>query len=136
MNPREMSLWISPAASTAEVCRGNRPGAAFVLADGEEGDVPEQVVAGSNHAIEARLPQAEVGHEGGGVGRIELGDLELDLRADRHRTCRRTGHERFEARDPHRIVGLREVAFVKIEHEEQRLGGEELEAAQSLGFLR
>src|SRR5436309_11052076 len=33
----------------------DRPGSAFVLAHGEERNIPEQVVAGSNHAIEPRL---------------------------------------------------------------------------------
>ncbi len=31
----------------------NRPGAAFVFADGEERNIAEQIVAGANHAIEA-----------------------------------------------------------------------------------
>ena len=85
MNPREMSVWISPAASTRRRVARNRPGAALVLADGEERDVAEQIVAGANHAIEPGLAQAEIRHERGGIGGIELRDLELDLRADRDR---------------------------------------------------
>src|SRR6267142_5273614 len=60
---------------------GDRPRAAFVLADREERYVAEQVVAGANHAIEARFGQAEIGEKRGRVRRVELPDLELDLRA-------------------------------------------------------
>src|SRR5258708_10715091 len=60
----------------------NRPRAAFVLADGEERNVAEQVVAGADDAVEARLREPEIGEERRGVGGIELGDFELDLRAD------------------------------------------------------
>src|SRR5262245_43447425 len=38
----------------------DRPGAAFILADGEKGDVTEQIVRGSDHAIEARLAKTEI----------------------------------------------------------------------------
>ena len=62
---------------------------AFVIADGEERNVPEQVVAGPDHAIEPGLAKSEVGHEGGRVRLVELCDLELDLGADRHRLRRR-----------------------------------------------
>src|SRR6266851_4717110 len=65
----------------------NRPGPALVLADREERYVAEQLVAGANHAIEPRLAEAQVGEKRGGVRRVELRDLELDLRA--HRDVRR-----------------------------------------------
>src|SRR5713226_4422609 len=39
----------------------NRPGTALVLADGEERDVAEQIVAGADHAIEPRLVEAQIG---------------------------------------------------------------------------
>ena len=83
MNPRWMSLWISPAASCAGVFARDRPRAVLVLADGEERDVAEQVVAGANDAVEPGFLQSEVGHERLRIGRVELRDLELDLRADR-----------------------------------------------------
>src|SRR5438093_4526284 len=35
----------------------NRPGPALVVADGEERDVPQQIVAGADHAVEARFAQ-------------------------------------------------------------------------------
>src|SRR5260221_1465739 len=61
----------------------NRPRAALVLADSEEGNVAEQVVAGADDAVQARLREPEIGEERRGVGGIELRDFELDLRADR-----------------------------------------------------
>ena len=60
----------------------DRPGAALVLADSEERDVAEQIVAGANHAIEARRAQSEIGQKHLGVGRLELRDFELDFAAD------------------------------------------------------
>src|SRR5258705_1539631 len=77
---------------------GNRPGAALVLADGEEGDVAKQVVAGSNDAIEARLGQAEVREEGLRIVGAELRDFELDLRAERDGARGRVREERRQAR--------------------------------------
>ncbi len=44
---------------------GNRPRAALVLADREERDVAEQVVARADDAVEPGLLQAEIGHERG-----------------------------------------------------------------------
>src|SRR6185503_8611324 len=60
---------------------GDRPGAALVLADGEEGDVAKQVVARANDTIEPRLGQAEVREEGLRIVGAKLGDFELDLGA-------------------------------------------------------
>ena len=80
-----MSLWISPAASCAGRAARNRPRAAFVFADGEERDVAEQVVAGADDAIEPRFAQAEIVEKCPRIRRFELRDLELDLRAQRHR---------------------------------------------------
>src|SRR5512132_1777295 len=53
----------------------NRPRPVLILTDGEERDVAEQVIAGANHAIEARLVQSEIGHEGRRIIRFELRDL-------------------------------------------------------------
>ena len=120
----------------------NRPGAALVLADGEERDVAEQIVAGADHAIEPRFGQAEIGQKGGGVGGVELRDLELDLRADRdggrsgaRKKRRQPGGFRraVDVASPH--LRLRELRFVEIDHDEQRLGGEKLEAAQPLEIV-
>src|SRR4051812_32288174 len=66
----------------------NRPGAALVFAHREERDVAEEVVARANHAIQPGLTQSEVGHERARIGFVELRDLELDLRADEHRSRR------------------------------------------------
>ena len=51
---------------------GNRPRAALVLAYREERDVAEQIVAGPDHAIQARLLQAQVREERRRVGRLQL----------------------------------------------------------------
>src|SRR4051812_34821940 len=39
------------------------PRAAFVFADGEKRDVPEQVVRGADNAVEARFGEAEIGEK-------------------------------------------------------------------------
>ena len=109
----------------------DRPRAALVLAHGEERDVAEQVVTGANDAIEPRFAQAEIRHERGGVGGIELRDFQLDLRADRHRPRGGARQERFEPGEPNGVVGLRQILFVQIEHDQQRLGGEKLEAIRA-----
>src|SRR6478735_9379248 len=61
----------------------NRPGAAFVLADGEERHVAEQVVTRLNHAIESRFAEAHVGEERLRIRGLQRCDLELDLGAQR-----------------------------------------------------
>ena len=108
MNPREMSLWISPAASTA--------------AHGEERHVAEQVVTGANDAIEPGFAKAEIRHERGCVRFVQLCDFQLDLGADRHRLRRSAGQKRFEPGQPNGVVGLGQILFVQIEHDQQWLG--------------
>jgi hypothetical protein len=71
-----------------ELCRcaaRDRPCTAFILADRKERDVPEQVVARSDHAVQSRLVQTEVGKKRFRIPGSELCDLELDLRAERDR---------------------------------------------------
>ena len=89
------------------VATRNRPGAAFVFADGEERNVAEQIVAGANDAIEPRFGEAEIGEKRRGVGRLELGDFELDLGADGDRGGGGAGEKRREAG---RVGGLARVA--------------------------
>ncbi len=50
----------------------DRPGAAFVFADGEERHVPEQVVGGPDHAIETGLAESQIREEGFGIVAFEL----------------------------------------------------------------
>jgi hypothetical protein len=114
----------------------NRPRAILVLSHSEERDVSEQIVARADHAIEPRFAKAEIGHERSRVRRIELRDLELDLRADRDRSRRSARDERFDARERHGVIRPREIRFVKIQHDEQRLGGEELKPAEPFGVVR
>ena len=111
----------------------NRPGAAFILADGEKRDVAEQVVAGSDDAIEPRLGETEVREERVGVGCFELRDLQLDLGAERDRACRRVREKCRQAglfRGASDVVAhVGDVVLIEIDHQEQWLGGKELEAA-------
>ena len=77
----------------------NRPGAALVFADREERHVAEQIVGRADHAIRGPIrsrPRSD--EERRGVGRIELRDLELDLRAHRHRQRRRAREKRASGR--------------------------------------
>ena len=60
----------------------NGPRAALVLADGEERNVTQQIVAGANDAVEPRLVETEICEESRRVGGFELRNLELDLGAD------------------------------------------------------
>ena len=115
----------------------DRPGAAFVFADGEERHVTEQIVTGSDHAIEARLDEAEIGEERLGIVAFEPRDLELDLRAQRDGPGRAVAGQK--RRQPGFLCGSvdaradrSEIGLVEIDHEEQRLGGEELKPAQQL----
>src|SRR6185436_20895318 len=41
----------------------DRPRAVLVFANRKERDVSEQIIAGADHSIEARLAQPEIGHE-------------------------------------------------------------------------
>ena len=111
----------------------DRPGPAFVFADREERHVAEQVVAGADHAIEPRFREPEILQERLGVGRFERGDLELDLRAHRHGP---RAFAREERGHPGLLGGALDaggrfdVGLVHVEHDEQRLGRQQLEAAQ------
>ena len=65
------------------------------------------------------------------VGRIELRDLELDLRADRHRARAPPVDEiRSPASSTASIRAAATIRLVEVDDDEQRLGREELEAAQ------
>src|SRR5688572_33079393 len=66
----------------------DRPRPALVLTDSEKGDVAEQVVGGTDNAIEARLLQPEVRKERGCIVRSELRDLEFDRREIGRASCR------------------------------------------------
>ena len=80
-----MSLWMRPAALRAGVPRRIGPGAALVLAGGEEADQIEQRVAGADEAVARALCEAQVGEERRAVAGIELRDLGLHLRRQHHR---------------------------------------------------
>ena len=106
----------------------DRPGPALVLADREERNVAEQIVAGANHAIEARGAQPEICEKRPGVGRVELRDLELDLAADGDRgrrcvrqECREAGRARRVVDVGRRVAAPCQLRFVEVDDDQQRL---------------
>ena len=114
--------------------RSDGPRPAFVLARGEEGDVAEQLVRGPNHPVEARASEPQVGQEDRGIRGIELGDLELDPGADRERADAGSLQEAVEPRSLRGgLDGNRRIRFVAVQHEQQGLGREKLEASEQLG---
>ncbi len=119
----------------ARVAR-NRPRAAFIFTDREERHVAQQVVGGANHAIEPGLRQAQIGHERGRVGGLQLGDLQLDPGADAHRGRGGLAREGLESRVRGRGIGEPEIRFVEVDDQQQRLGGEELKAPQPARVIR
>ena len=64
--------------------RVHRPGAHLFHAGGEIGLQAEQRVAAANHAVEAGLIEFQFRQKIGAVGLIELRNLRLDGRANRH----------------------------------------------------
>ena len=61
-----------------------RPGAALILAGGEEAEQAEQRVGQADHPAARRLGDTEVVHEGPGVVLRQLRDLRLDLAGQGH----------------------------------------------------
>ena len=120
----------------------NRPGAALVLADGEERNVAEQIVAGADHAIEARLRQTEVGEKRRRVRRPRAA-------RSRARSSRRRRRPRSPARDRNGVRPAASAArvdvaapsppascdFVEVDDDQQRLRRQELKPAQPLEIL-
>ena len=121
---------------------GDRPGAAFVLANREEGNITEQVVAGADHAVEARLFQTEIGEKRRRIGGVELSDLELDLPAYSHGRRRRSVQERREARlirgasdTDGRVAPIGQLRLVDVDHDQERLRRKKLKAAEPLEIV-
>src|SRR5256885_3841370 len=61
----------------------HRPGAHFLGAGGEEGLQTEQAVGRTDHAVQPRLLQTQIGEELAALGLLELRDLRLRGRAHR-----------------------------------------------------
>src|SRR5437773_124861 len=118
--PRDVAVNLARGELRGRLAR-DRPGAAFVFADGEERHVAEQIVGGANHAVQTRLGQTRVAEKGGCSRGIELRDLELDFRAD---GARRGRGAREERRQPGRlrcgVETLRQVGFVEVDDNQQR----------------
>ena len=60
MKPRSKSLWIDAGGLRRLGAARDGPGARLLRPDGEEGDQPEQLVAGADHALQAAVVQARV----------------------------------------------------------------------------
>ena len=82
MKPFSKSVWMTPAACGALRSLFDRPGARFLRADGEEGDEMQEIVAGADDPVEARLAQAHRLEIVRLLGRRQDRDLALDLGRD------------------------------------------------------
>ena len=84
MKPRARSEWMAPAASTAEAPSGMVQARVSSGPGREEADEPQQRVAGADDALQAGAFQAEVLAEDLRLLLVELADLHLDARRERH----------------------------------------------------
>ncbi len=118
----------------------DRPRSAFVLPNREERDIPEQIIASANDAIESGFLQTQIGQKCGRISRVELRDLELDLRADCDDGCPGARQKRGQCDGISPAIGARSVlagtgrcqlGFVEIDHDEQWLRGQKLKPTQT-----
>src|SRR2546422_11070919 len=63
--PRDVAVNLAGGGLCRRVAR-NRPRAALVFADREERNIPEELVAGADDAVEARFLQVQIGQKRGG----------------------------------------------------------------------
>ena len=118
----------------------NRPGAALVLADREERNVAEQIVAGADDAVEARFGEARDRREtprASAGSSCAISSSIFAQTAPRGAARARNGVEP-RARGSRRAATSPpsgELRFVEVEHDQQRLGGQELKAAQPLEIV-
>ena len=117
--------------------RGHGPGAALVLAHGEERDQAHELVGLADEAHQAALLEAVAGKELGGLLVGHLGQLGLDLAADDGGGRAGT---RGQLRQPvllHRLlqVAAQVGALADVERVEHGLLAEEHEAAHALAVL-
>src|SRR5580765_5739085 len=110
----------------------DRPCAALVLARGEKADEVEERVARADEAGARAFRETEVGEERVAIARVELRDLGLEPRGERHLlgafgtcTCRHIGGQRRGG------IGLGHV-----QHDEERPEREEREARELGALLR
>ena len=113
----------------------DRPGTTFIRSDGEEIDESQHRVRTADQAIQARLLFAQIGQESLRLFSIQLRDLLLDLRRDRHplgaflfclRRCLLDERIRFRIRD---------VIFRDIQHIKDRLQRDEIQLLQDLQII-
>src|SRR5205807_1661552 len=110
-----------------------RPGAAFVLAGGEEREKPQQSVGEPDHAASGRLGDPEVLEEGAGILGRKLGDLGLELPGEGHDVDLRRAVARAALLLDH--GRLREACLIHVDQRQDRLLGEEPVSAKLFLFV-
>jgi hypothetical protein len=125
MKPRSMSEWMAPPAWRAAGAAAHRPGAHLVLADGEEGD---QRPSSSRVARRRGRPAARRGRGRRGTPAApRAASREISSSIGALTTITWVDSPPDAER---RRVGFATSVLADVEHHQQRLGGEELEAAQ------
>lgn len=123
IKPRSKSVWITPAACRGRGTLANRPSADLDLTGGEEALQAEQLVCGLGQDLEAGALKPQISQELGGLLGIELGELRLDLGADRNGLhtvdC-------VEVLGEHVLVDVGDVEHRLHGQQEQALGGRAL----------
>ena len=84
MKPFSKSVWMTRGRLGAFAPFADGPGADLGLARGEERDETEELEARAHDGVQAGLLEAGAREKLGAVGRVELGDLRLERRADGH----------------------------------------------------
>src|SRR6266542_1297199 len=110
------------------------PGAAFVFADGEEGDQPQKFVSLANEACQSALVQPVAGEELGRLFVTHLRELGLHLPADggRARVGKRSNFGEVVPGSRGVQIPAQLGALADVDHVQDRLLAEESEAAQAL----
>src|SRR4051812_9507605 len=108
---------------------GDRPRVNFGIASSKEGDEPEQVVAGANHAEQAGLLQPRAREKLGAIGRVELCDLSFERGADRNDLRAFVKSKCLETGKVWVLRNICERGFVDVRHVKARLGGKKGELA-------
>ena len=125
-----MSEWILPAARGASAAGAHRPGPALVGPDGQHRDQIEQPVGGADEAVAGRFSKTQRLVE---LPTLVLGHLR-DVHLDRSATAPRYPC-RCVARPCRRGTlgnGLGNSILGDVEHQQQRLEGQELVARDEL----
>ena len=130
MKPLARSVWIAAAASTAVEPSGIGQARTSSGPGGQERDQPEQPVRQRDHPVQPRLGDPELLHEHERLVGLELAELHLDPGRQGLDQGVPVVVRRAHPRDERRRG--RQVAFADVEQDEDRLLGQEAEAADRL----